>query len=224
MKGKIFDWKDDKGFGFILSEDQSEKIFFHISDVKTKERRPKQGDLVIFDVIRDNKQRLKAKNVAIEGLSSNKNSRLNYSNVEPVRKTTLDYLSGIILFFSISMGAFIFYQTKNLNNFIPFGVAAIIAITLLFRQKKPKESHFTCVRCKVVAKFDKRTVQAWSKGMDKIYCSACHQQWLSSHLEQTTHLKQAAQSGGSKSGCLGVFVVLALLPPLTLISAYHWFS
>jgi len=39
MKGKVCKWNDDKGFGFILSEEFSEKVFFHISDIKTIARR-----------------------------------------------------------------------------------------------------------------------------------------------------------------------------------------
>ena len=31
MKGKICQWKDEKGFGFIQPENGGEKLFFHIS-------------------------------------------------------------------------------------------------------------------------------------------------------------------------------------------------
>jgi cold shock CspA family protein len=35
MKGKISQWNDEKGFGFILSEDGVQKVFFHISSSKS---------------------------------------------------------------------------------------------------------------------------------------------------------------------------------------------
>ncbi|MGD9160244.1 MAG: cold shock domain-containing protein [Desulfobacteraceae bacterium] len=67
MRGIIEQWKDDKGFGFIKPDDGSEKIFFHIFSVKTKGRRPQTGDIVLFESVRDSKQRKNAKNVVIEG-------------------------------------------------------------------------------------------------------------------------------------------------------------
>jgi len=220
MKGKICDWKDDKGFGFIISENQSDKIFFHISDIETKERRPKVGDIVNFDLTQDNQKRIKANHVSIKGFSSRNNSSVNQSNVEPVKKNLIDYMAITIFLLSASIGGFIFYETKDLNKLIPFGIIAIITISFLSRQKKPKEKNFTCARCKVSAEFDKRTIEAWNKGVLKIYCSACHQQWLSNQPE----IEQPIQFRGSRSGCLGVFAILVILPLMALISVYSWLS
>lgn len=220
MKGKICDWKDDKGFGFIVSENRSDKIFFHISDIQTKERRPKVGDFVDFDLTQDNQQRLKAKHVNIKGLSSRKVSLLNQSGVEPVKKTILDYIAIIILLLSIGAGVFVFYQTKDFNKLIPFGIFTIAAIVFFSRQKNPKEKNFTCARCKVIAEFDKRTIHAWNKGVSKLYCSSCHKKWLSTQPE----IEQPVKIRDNKSGCLGMFIALTLLPVLTFISVCSWFS
>ena len=218
MKGKICDWKDDKGFGFIVEENQSDKVFFHISDIETNERRPKIGDFVDFDLTRDNQQRLKAKKITIKGLSSGK-VRLNQSKVEPVKKTTFDYVAIIIFLFSISIGGFILYQTKDMNKIIPFFISALVAVIFFSRQKKPKEKNFTCARCKIIAEFDKRTIQAWNKGVPKIYCSACHQQWVNTQLE----IERPSQKN-NKGGCLGVFILLILLPMLTCIGVSWLFQ
>jgi cold shock CspA family protein len=217
MKGKICDWKDDKGFGFIILEDRSDKIFFHISDIETKERRPKIGDFVDFDLTRDNQQRLKAKHVSIKGFSSNK-TRLNQSNVEPVKKTIFDYIAVAILLLSISAGSFSFYQTQDFNKIIPFLIIAIAAIISFLRKKKPKEKNFTCARCRIIAEFDKRTIQAWNKGVPRIYCSACHQQWLNAQPE----IEQPLQIKSSKGGCLGMFILIATLPMLAFIGVSSW--
>ncbi len=216
MKGKICDWKDDKGFGFIVPEDQKDKIFFHISDIETKQRRPKVGDFVEFNLTQDNRQRVKAKHITIKGLSSEKNILKNQSNVEPVRKTTFDYIAIIVLLLSITIAGFIFYQTKDLNKIISYGIAAIISLIFLSRQKKPKAKYFTCSRCKVTSEFDRRTIQAWNKGILKLYCSACHQQWLMTQPED----KQPIKIRGNNSGCLGIFIALTILPILTFVSIY----
>ncbi len=220
MKGKICDWKDDKGFGFIISENQSNKIFFHISDIETKQRRPKVGDFVDFDLTRDDQQRVKAKNISINGLSTRKNILENQSNVEPIKKTILDYIAIIFLLLSTIAGGFTFYQTKDLNKIILYGIVIIVSLIFLSRQKKPKEKNFTCACCKAIAEFDKRTIQAWNKGVLKLYCSACHQQWLSTQPEA----EQSIQIRGSNSGCLGMFIALTLLPMLTFIGVYSLLS
>ncbi|MEP4534451.1 MAG: cold shock domain-containing protein, partial [Cyclobacteriaceae bacterium] len=77
MKGKISQWNDNKGFGFIQPEDGSEKLFFHVSSVKTSARRPKVGDSVLYESIRDSQQRLKAKGVVIEGVAKDLRSTSN---------------------------------------------------------------------------------------------------------------------------------------------------
>jgi len=57
MKGKVCQWQDEKGFGFIQPENGSEKLFFHISSVKTTARRPEVGDSVLYDPTRDSQNR-----------------------------------------------------------------------------------------------------------------------------------------------------------------------
>lgn len=49
MKGKINQWHDEKGFGFIVSDDGAEKVFFHISSLKASSRRPQVGDSVVYE-------------------------------------------------------------------------------------------------------------------------------------------------------------------------------
>lgn len=46
--GIIQSWNDEKGFGFIKSDDFDEKIFVHISAFRNKHKRPDVGDEVVF--------------------------------------------------------------------------------------------------------------------------------------------------------------------------------
>ena len=89
-------------------------------------------------------------------------------------------------------------------------------VIIFLRKKTPKEKAFTCARCKSIASFDKRTIQAWNAGFDKLYCIACHKQWLEAHSQQ-----QVIRSRQSTSGCLGIFVLLLLLPILMPVSYTH---
>lgn len=65
--GRLLKWNDDRGFGFIQPDDGGDTIFVHISGFLTGTRRPKEGDVVFYEV--DHSQRRsKAVNVRIKAL------------------------------------------------------------------------------------------------------------------------------------------------------------
>lgn len=53
MEGIIKMYNDQKGYGFIKSND--EDIFFHISDVKNREIIPRVKACVQFDIVNENR-------------------------------------------------------------------------------------------------------------------------------------------------------------------------
>ncbi|HGS5633726.1 TPA: DUF1294 domain-containing protein [Vibrio parahaemolyticus] len=67
MKGQILEWNDSKGYGFISVIGDKQKVFIHVSSIKSRGRRPKLNDSVTFELTKDSKGRLNAENVVIEG-------------------------------------------------------------------------------------------------------------------------------------------------------------
>lgn len=61
QQGQIKKWQDDKGFGFIET-DNGDSIFFHINEFKAH-RRPDIGEQVVFTVGQDSQGRTQAKDV-----------------------------------------------------------------------------------------------------------------------------------------------------------------
>ena len=219
MRRKFTQWKDEKGFGFIVSEDNGEKIFFHISVVKSQGRRPKVDDVVLYDSVLDPQGRLKAKAVVIEGLDPLPNTNpAKQIHTAPPSKDALDFVAIVLLIGSLVNVAYYFIHSGDIVNLIPAGFIIVVAVVLLNRQKKPKEKRFSCTRCRKIADHDKRTIRAWNNGFLKLYCNVCHQQWLANQSIQ------AAPSSNESSGCLGVSVLLVILPIVAAAGAFHWLA
>jgi uncharacterized membrane protein YsdA (DUF1294 family)/cold shock CspA family protein len=66
-QGKISDWKDDKGFGFIMPNGGGKQVFVHIKSFANRQRRPVGSEIVTYELLIDKQGRAKAENVAYVG-------------------------------------------------------------------------------------------------------------------------------------------------------------
>jgi uncharacterized membrane protein YsdA (DUF1294 family)/cold shock CspA family protein len=57
LSGTVVFWRDDKGFGFVVCEQNQEKLFFHIRDLATGNARPQPGDQLQFSITQDKQGR-----------------------------------------------------------------------------------------------------------------------------------------------------------------------
>ncbi len=65
FKGKLVQWDDIKGFGFIQPLGQQTQVFVHIKSFKYHPRRPQLQDTVTFTLTRDNQGRETARQAKI---------------------------------------------------------------------------------------------------------------------------------------------------------------
>lgn len=64
-QGKITNWKDDQGFGYVTQNgaDKNKTAFVHIKSFSDRSRRPKLGDLITYEANLDEKRRFRADDV-----------------------------------------------------------------------------------------------------------------------------------------------------------------
>ena len=66
-QGKITDWKDDKGFGFVAPNGGGPKVFVHIKSFSNRQRRPVGNELVTYELTSDTRGRPQGANIAFVG-------------------------------------------------------------------------------------------------------------------------------------------------------------
>lgn len=92
-KGKLIDWKDDRGFGFIKSDDGDKQVFLHISVLNRAGRRPKIGDIIFYEQVVEQNGKLHAKRASIQGVKNRSFSR----KQKPIRESLPKTIFGVII-------------------------------------------------------------------------------------------------------------------------------
>jgi uncharacterized membrane protein YsdA (DUF1294 family)/cold shock CspA family protein len=64
FQGKITDWKDDKGFGFITPNGGGNQVFVHIKSFSNRQGRPVGNEIVTYELKTDANGRVRAESVA----------------------------------------------------------------------------------------------------------------------------------------------------------------
>ncbi|HSH98823.1 MAG: DUF1294 domain-containing protein [Methylophilaceae bacterium] len=67
IQGKVTNWNDDKGFGFVYPNGGGQKAFVHIKAFSRSSYRPEDGDLISYELSTDDKGRYFAKDVRFVG-------------------------------------------------------------------------------------------------------------------------------------------------------------
>jgi len=97
-QGKITNWKDNRGFGFITPNGGGNQVFVHIKSFVNRQRRPAGNEIVTYELKTDPKGRAQAEAVAFVGESAR-------SATSPERRKTSLILPAIFLAF-VTVSAF----------------------------------------------------------------------------------------------------------------------
>ena len=65
--GRITEWNDDKGYGFVTPHEGGARAFVHVKAFQAGSRRPVEGDLISYEAAKDAAGRTKAASVRFAG-------------------------------------------------------------------------------------------------------------------------------------------------------------
>ncbi len=118
FQGKLTNWNDDKGFGFVEPNGGGTRAFVHIKSFKKNSRRPIEGDLIVYEQIKDTKGKYKAVNIS---LAQDKKKQKRTS------AETKDYASIIVILFTLSLPVLIFLNYMPIEVLYLYCFASVVA-------------------------------------------------------------------------------------------------
>jgi uncharacterized membrane protein YsdA (DUF1294 family)/cold shock CspA family protein len=121
FQGRIAEWNDDKGFGFVSENGTEKRVFLHIKSLTKRNRRPKVGDLITYEVKIDGKGRNNAERAILNSQIQNLKAEKNDSGLSLPR-----------LHNGFAFAFIVFLVTLTILGKLPIGIPAITIGLSLF--------------------------------------------------------------------------------------------
>jgi uncharacterized repeat protein (TIGR01451 family) len=123
QKGKITNWNDAKGFGFITPIGGGKQIFIHVNSFKNRTIRPELNQVVSYNISKDNRGRTCATNASRFGDRKPKNTKNNSSTLSIIIVSVFSiFLVSSILLTKMPALIIAVYFVVSLLTFIMYSV------------------------------------------------------------------------------------------------------
>ncbi len=116
-QGRLADWNDDKGFGFVVPNGGGERAFVHIKAFARASRRPIDGDLITYTITRDARGRLQANAIRFAGETPPVDDRAKPGWLGPA----------FALLFTATLAGTVFTDQLPVNILLAYAVVSTIA-------------------------------------------------------------------------------------------------
>lgn len=130
--GRIVEWNDDKGYGFVLPHDGGRRAFVHVKAFQRALRRPAANDLISYEAMPDAQGRLAARDVRFAG-----------QRIAPQHTQGKQVTQGKLPRTRIAVGFFMLLVAGTLMGLLPwivvpwYGLASALS-HIAYRQDKAK--------------------------------------------------------------------------------------
>ncbi len=146
-QGRLSDWNDDKGFGFVTTNGGGDKAFVHIKAFARASHRPTDGDIITYAVARDQRGRLQATSIRFAVETNHVEDRANPGWYGPAFALLFGTaLAGAVLTERLTITVLVAYAAMSGIAFIAYGVDKSAATA--GRQRIPEATlHFLGLLC-----------------------------------------------------------------------------
>lgn len=146
-QGRLGDWNDDKGFGFVMPNGGGDRAFVHIKAFARASRRPLDGDLITYTVTRDARGRVQANAVRFVGETFPVDDRAKPGWFGPAFALLfVAALTGTVFTEQLPMNVLLAYAVVSTIAFVAYGLDKSAATA--GRQRTPETTlHFLGLIC-----------------------------------------------------------------------------
>lgn len=122
FQGKVTEWKDEQGFGFITQNGDGKRLFLHIKSFSRRGRRPVLHDSVTYTIVRDAKGRTCADQVSYVGEHEGRAANRGPESAMPLWFAALFVMTIVALavFGMVRWAVPAFYAAVNLLLFLAY--------------------------------------------------------------------------------------------------------
>ncbi len=136
FQGKISNWKDDQGFGFISPSDGGKPVFVHIKSFTNRQRRPVGNDIVTYEPKTDAEGRVRAENVAFIGERAPSATSEQSNAMLVLASTFLVFVAGSTLAGKLPLAVLGLYFAASASAFIAYALDKSAARNKQWRTKE----------------------------------------------------------------------------------------
>lgn len=117
-QGKVSNWKDDQGFGFITPNGGGKQVFVHIKSFSNRQRRPVSNEIVTYELKTDVNGRLNAESVRFLGEQAQSATSSEHSKIPPVLTAAfLAFLVGAVFADMLPFSILVLYVAASAITF-----------------------------------------------------------------------------------------------------------
>ena len=129
LQGKLLNWDDNRGYGFVEPKGGGQRAFVHIKAFSFYSRRPQSGDIIQYQTSQDRKGKLRAIEINLVNDHPTGNKPRPKTASKPPSQRSKRRIPLVLPFLAL-LGGLIWFQRIPLEVLYVYGVVSLIAFVM----------------------------------------------------------------------------------------------